>query len=298
MQVAGHPAPLRLGDPHCLELAPRLLRPSPLGDVVEDRVDPVGTVLARPEERHRLDADQTVLGLSRVVDLHEHAGHLLAGAKGDHRGVLESREGSAVFAQRVVLLSDGARAQEVLRPFAQDPLGRGVHGDDGPVGVLVDDSLEHGVVQEPVALFALAQRLRGPLALGDVVEDGGEARSFERDRGDPEVPLQGLEVGLERAGFATLGDLRVLREVRGFTGTVGLAGASTLDRSRAHGGVTLEGRIDVGDDVVDRLSPLVDELVQSDALGHAAEEGAEALLVLAQRLLGVPALRLGPVQRG
>ena len=211
--------------------------------------------------------------------------------------MLESREGRAVLAQRVAFLADGGRAQEVLRPLAQDPLGRGVHRDDGPVGVLVDHSLEHGVVQEPEAFFALAQRLRRPLALGDVVEDGGEARSLERDRDDPEVPLQGLEVDLERGRFAALGDLRVLGEVRGLTRPVGLAGAPALDRSRAHGGVALEGRIDVGDDVVDRLSPLVDEFVQSHAFGHAREEGAEPLLVLAQRLFGAPALRLGAVQR-
>ena len=80
-------------------------------------------------------------------------------------------------------------------------------------------------MQEPVALLAFAKRLRGMLALGDVVEDGGEARSLSATGGDPEMPLQRLKYVSNEQGSPLSVTLVYSASSRGLTSAVGLTRA-------------------------------------------------------------------------
>jgi hypothetical protein len=133
-------------------LPQRLLGLALLGQVGEDRVGPAGPSPVVAGVGNRGDPHPAQLAGPSVPEAGYHAADDHAGPqRHPHRQVL-GRVRRAVLAQRLALRHERPRRQRG-QVHAQDLAGRRVHPDDGPVGVVVDDTLRHGLEQRAVPLL-------------------------------------------------------------------------------------------------------------------------------------------------
>src|SRR5215207_2499163 len=140
-----------------------------LGDVADDGADHLFATVA-DQARGDLDVYQRTI-LATVSPLAHEAAPLLQDAPDVPLDALP------VVGDEIV---DG-HAQDLFSGVAQHLLKRGVELQDIARGSLEQEDAFRGLLDHrPVAFFALYQRLPGPLALGDVFDDGDEVLRLSR----------------------------------------------------------------------------------------------------------------------
>jgi hypothetical protein len=201
-------------------------------------------------------------------------------------GDVAGREGLGVAAARRQLLArEAVQLQE-----------RRIDVDDVEVGVAQDEGVGRRLEDRPVLLLAQAQRLLGPLLLGDVAGEREDARhAADLDRLEPHLVPRDRAVGLAAAPLvgrtvAVAGELEVAARVGLGVGLV----ARAEDRQRRAEDVLAAKARDFA-----RLRVEVDQragvpVVDDDAVADRLEDRPIAFLRLAHRLVGAQAARARP----
>ena len=139
-----------------------LLGPSLLGQVGEDRICPARPALIIPGIRDRGDPHPAQFAGLPVPKTDDHPGDDLTGPQRYRHWQVFRGERRTVLAHCPSLADNRPRCHRG-RIHAQYLAGGRVHTDDRPVGVVVDDTVRHGLEQRPIPLLRrgiLGQRVQ------------------------------------------------------------------------------------------------------------------------------------------